>query len=131
MGLFYCAAPLSGAFGGLLATGLSEIRYNGYDRWPWIFIVEGVCWSSFLTTYITLKCQGCYNSVWSLDGFLLTAHSWTNQILDGKGTLGCPQPDEVGCTWSNAGFRCRSGRLLNDVGRATQSPVLDLEFTDG
>lgn len=37
MGMFYCAAPLSGAFGGLLATGLATIRYNGYNRWPWIF----------------------------------------------------------------------------------------------
>lgn len=42
IGLFYCAAPLSGAFGGLLATGLAEIHYGGYNRWPWIFIVEGV-----------------------------------------------------------------------------------------
>lgn len=67
LGLFYCAAPLSGAVGGLLATGLAEIRYNGYNRkweshispfggskslpsqsdtmdigWPWIFIIEGV-----------------------------------------------------------------------------------------
>lgn len=60
IGLFYCAAPLSGAFGGLLATGLAQIRHGGYDRilpilpqlsfafadifpgWPWIFIVEGV-----------------------------------------------------------------------------------------
>jgi len=32
IGLFYCAAPLSGAFGGLLATGLAEIRYGGYNR---------------------------------------------------------------------------------------------------
>jgi MFS family permease len=37
IGLFYCAAPLSGAFGGLLATGLATIQYNGYNRWPWIF----------------------------------------------------------------------------------------------
>ncbi|MCJ1275487.1 hypothetical protein MMC21_003290 [Puttea exsequens] len=42
LGLFYCAAPLSGAFGGLLATGLAEIRFHGYNRWPWIFFVEGV-----------------------------------------------------------------------------------------
>ncbi|KAL9631438.1 MAG: hypothetical protein Q9204_004230 [Flavoplaca sp. TL-2023a] len=41
IGMFYCAAPLSGAFGGLLATGLAQIRHNGYNRWPWIFIVEG------------------------------------------------------------------------------------------
>lgn len=37
IGLFYCAAPLSGAFGGLLATGLAQIEYGGYNRWPWIF----------------------------------------------------------------------------------------------
>ncbi|KAH8894339.1 MFS general substrate transporter [Thozetella sp. PMI_491] len=37
IGYFYCAAPLSGAFGGLLATGLAEISYGGYNRWPWIF----------------------------------------------------------------------------------------------
>lgn len=42
MGLFYSAAPLSGAFGGLIATGLSQIQHNGYNRWPWIFIIEGI-----------------------------------------------------------------------------------------
>ncbi|KAK6435038.1 hypothetical protein LTR95_008773 [Oleoguttula sp. CCFEE 5521] len=41
LGIFYCAAPLSGAFGGLLATGLAEINYGGYKSWPWIFFVEG------------------------------------------------------------------------------------------
>jgi len=39
-GLFYSAAPLSGAFGGLLATGLSQISFNGYNKWPWIFFSE-------------------------------------------------------------------------------------------
>lgn len=33
LGIFYCAAPLSGAFGGLLATGLSQINYHGYNGW--------------------------------------------------------------------------------------------------
>lgn len=37
IGLFYCAAPLSGAFGGLLASGLAKIEHGGYNRWPWIF----------------------------------------------------------------------------------------------
>ncbi|KAI9714919.1 MAG: hypothetical protein M1820_000208 [Bogoriella megaspora] len=41
IGLFYCAAPLSGAFGGLLATGLAEINTGGYNGWPFIFFVEG------------------------------------------------------------------------------------------
>ncbi|KAF2181650.1 MFS general substrate transporter [Zopfia rhizophila CBS 207.26] len=39
--LFYCAAPLSGAFGGLLATGLAQISAGGYDGWPFIFFIEG------------------------------------------------------------------------------------------
>ena len=47
LGLFYCAAPLSGAFGGLLATGLAEIRFHGYNRWPWIFFVEGAVTVAF------------------------------------------------------------------------------------
>jgi MFS family permease len=40
LGIFYCAAPLSGAFGGLLATGLAEIHFHGYNGWPWIFFVS-------------------------------------------------------------------------------------------
>ncbi|KAI1423856.1 MFS transporter-like protein [Xylaria sp. FL1777] len=47
IGYFYCAAPLSGAFGGLLATGLSKIQYGGYNRWPWIFFVEGIVTTLF------------------------------------------------------------------------------------
>jgi MFS family permease len=39
-GLFYCAAPLSGAFGGLLASGLATIEVGEYRRWPWIFFGE-------------------------------------------------------------------------------------------
>ncbi|EOD46495.1 Major facilitator superfamily [Neofusicoccum parvum] len=41
VGMFYCAAPLSGAFGGLLATGLARIKTDGYNGWPFIFFVEG------------------------------------------------------------------------------------------
>ncbi|CZT15451.1 related to putative tartrate transporter [Ramularia collo-cygni] len=41
IGLFYSAAPLSGAFGGLLATGLARIKTEGYNGWPFIFFVEG------------------------------------------------------------------------------------------
>lgn len=39
-GLFYSAAPLSGAFGGLLASALGQIEHGGYNRWPWIFFSE-------------------------------------------------------------------------------------------
>jgi MFS family permease len=31
IGLFYCAASLSGALGGLLATGLAKIMHGGYN----------------------------------------------------------------------------------------------------
>jgi len=41
IGLFYAAAPASGAIGGLLAAGLSKTGFRGYNRWPWIFSVEG------------------------------------------------------------------------------------------
>ncbi|KAH0373065.1 MFS general substrate transporter, partial [Aureobasidium melanogenum] len=41
IGLFYCAAPLSGAIGGLLATGLAKIHTSEYKGWPFIFFVEG------------------------------------------------------------------------------------------
>ncbi|KAJ5910304.1 hypothetical protein N7504_004947 [Penicillium tannophilum] len=43
IGLFYTAASLSGAFGGLLARGLAEIApRGGLEGWRWIFIIEGL-----------------------------------------------------------------------------------------
>lgn len=43
IGLFYTAASLSGAFGGLLARGLVEIGpRGGLKGWRWIFIIEGL-----------------------------------------------------------------------------------------
>ncbi|KAF2011164.1 MFS general substrate transporter [Aaosphaeria arxii CBS 175.79] len=43
IGIFYTAASLSGAFGGLLARGLNSIGpAGGLEGWRWIFIVEGL-----------------------------------------------------------------------------------------
>jgi MFS family permease len=47
IGYFYCAAPLAGAFSGLLSTGLARISYGGYNRWPWIFFLEGAITTLF------------------------------------------------------------------------------------
>jgi MFS family permease len=61
MGIFYCAAPLSGAFGGLLATGLSQIQTPNYEGWRFIFFVEvrfvPVLWFIGISI-LTLRIQG-------------------------------------------------------------------------
>jgi MFS family permease len=38
VGLFYCATPLSSAFGGLLASSLAEIKTNRYNGWSFVFL---------------------------------------------------------------------------------------------
>ncbi|KAK1064176.1 hypothetical protein LTR74_008956, partial [Friedmanniomyces endolithicus] len=39
--LYVSSRRRSGAFGGLLATALAQIKFHGYNGWPWIFFVEG------------------------------------------------------------------------------------------
>jgi MFS family permease len=41
IGIFYSSTPLANSIGGLLAGGLVQINYNGYNGWPWIFFIEG------------------------------------------------------------------------------------------
>ena len=42
IGIFFASTPLSGSVGGLLAAALTRIRHPRLDRWPWIFLVEGI-----------------------------------------------------------------------------------------
>ncbi|RYP92440.1 hypothetical protein DL770_001457 [Monosporascus sp. CRB-9-2] len=43
MAIFFSAATASGAFGGLLARGISEMSgVGGHPGWAWIFILEGI-----------------------------------------------------------------------------------------
>jgi MFS family permease len=43
MAIFFSAATAAGAFGGLLARGIMEMRgIRNLSGWSWIFIIEGV-----------------------------------------------------------------------------------------
>lgn len=43
MAIFFSAATLAGAFGGLLARGIAEMDgVAGRPGWAWIFILEGI-----------------------------------------------------------------------------------------
>ena len=43
MALFFSAATLAGAFGGILARGIAEMSgVGGKSAWAWIFILEGL-----------------------------------------------------------------------------------------
>lgn len=41
VGLFFFAATIAGAFGGLLAFGLAKVEAGKYEGWSFIFFVEG------------------------------------------------------------------------------------------
>lgn len=43
MALFFSAATLAGAFGGILARGIAEMSgVGGMSAWQWIFVLEGL-----------------------------------------------------------------------------------------
>ncbi|KAJ9098750.1 hypothetical protein QFC21_004398 [Naganishia friedmannii] len=63
LGLIYSSASLSGAFGGLLATGLNRLGGSGHlpgshekiHGWRWIFIVEGLMTAAIgIIAYVVL-----------------------------------------------------------------------------
>ncbi|KAL2890616.1 putative transporter [Ceratocystis lukuohia] len=41
-GIFYSSTSISAAIGGLLASGLGEIKTGKYIGWSWIFFIEGI-----------------------------------------------------------------------------------------
>jgi MFS family permease len=54
MAIFFSAATAAGAFGGLLARGITEMdELGGLAGWAWIFILEG------LITFIVGMCSRC------------------------------------------------------------------------
>lgn len=55
MALFFSAATLAGAFGGILARGIAEMSgVGGRAAWSWIFILEGIL--SILVSIIAYWC---------------------------------------------------------------------------
>jgi MFS family permease len=59
MAIFFSAATAAGAFGGLLARGIMEMRgVGGLSGWQWIFILEGLL--TFVVGKLTClrPCQG-------------------------------------------------------------------------
>jgi MFS family permease len=69
VGLFFSGAGLAGAFGGLLARGLSSIGdQRGLEKWRWILIIEGA-----MTMVIAILVY------WALPKSLSTARFFTPQ----------------------------------------------------
>jgi MFS family permease len=61
MALFFSAATLAGAFGGILARGIAEMSgVGGKSAWSWIFILEGLL--SILVSIIAYWCIYDYPS---------------------------------------------------------------------
>lgn len=42
IGFFWSFSSLAGAFGGLIAFGISQIKNDALATWQWLFIIEGV-----------------------------------------------------------------------------------------
>ncbi|KAK0702467.1 high-affinity nicotinic acid transporter [Apiosordaria backusii] len=63
LAMFFSAATLAGAFGGMLARGIAEMRgVGGLPAWAWIFILEGLLtlvalkdWKIYMHTGINLS----------------------------------------------------------------------------
>ncbi|KAL4911768.1 major facilitator superfamily domain-containing protein [Aspergillus aurantiobrunneus] len=99
IGLFYTAASLSGAFGGLLARGLAEIGpRGGLEGWRWIMIIEGL---------LTFVC-GCFSYL-ALPNSIETALFLTEEErkfarerirLENPHIQGAVQAEEESLVWS-------------------------------
>lgn len=40
--VYYCFSAIAGAFGGLLASAVSNVTAGGLPSWSWLFIIEGI-----------------------------------------------------------------------------------------
>ena len=64
--LFFSAASLAGAFGGILAYGIAHMKgVGGYNGWRWIFILEGI-----LTVLVSMAAYAFIANYPATAGFL-------------------------------------------------------------
>ncbi|PBP17332.1 hypothetical protein BUE80_DR011898 [Diplocarpon rosae] len=69
MALFFSAATLAGAFGGLLARGIAEMNgVGGISAWAWIFILEGL-----------LSILVSFTAYWAISDYPATAKFLTHE----------------------------------------------------
>ncbi|KXT15565.1 hypothetical protein AC579_9957 [Pseudocercospora musae] len=102
LGVFYCAAPLSGAFGGLLATGLAQIHYGSYRSWPWIFFVEGS-----ITVVVAMVAFFFLPSTPGTAKFLSKEEQWQaaqRLQVDLHGATALERPEEEHFNWREVRF---------------------------
>ncbi|KAK2603821.1 hypothetical protein QQS21_004023 [Conoideocrella luteorostrata] len=98
IGIFYSAASLSGAFGGLLARGLSAIGpRDGLEGWRWILIIEGL-----LTVVAGIIAYfGLPNSVATASYLTLEERQWATKRLanDSNGQFNLAKENEEPFSW--------------------------------
>jgi len=71
MEIFFSAATLAGAFGGLLARGITEMKgVGGKPGWAWIFILEGI-----VTVFVACIAYWAINDYPETAKFLTTEES--------------------------------------------------------
>lgn len=74
MAIFFSAATAAGAFGGLLARGIMEMRgVAGLSGWQWIFILEGI---------LTVIVGKCNSTIWLMNASLRILDSFLRFQVD-------------------------------------------------
>lgn len=108
IGLFYCAAPLSGPFGGLLATGLAKIKQGGYNGRSTSHHLVVPTDALYRMAMDFLRRGHDHSLFWTHCHMLHGTYASSGQVLDCRGAGGRAAQDEV---------RCHGATTEEDVGQ--------------